>query len=85
MRPEPRSDSDGGSEPGWSVVERGSFLFGRCAGCGFHSAGRRARYSVESDMRAHEVLCHATEELPVAAEASKAPEPSNDPAPEPVG
>ncbi len=32
-------------------------MFGCCDRCGFQSPGRRARYSVESDMRAHALLC----------------------------
>src|SRR3954468_14558238 len=48
-----------GSTPAgsWTIVEQGSFLIGRCEGCGFVSAARRARFSAESDMRAHELLC----------------------------
>jgi len=66
-------------------MERGSFLFGRCRFCGFHSAGRRARYSVESDMRAHDVLCHAAQDFPEAAEEVRGTtRSSSDPRPEPV-
>lgn len=50
----------GDEPPSWTLEERGSFLVGQCSVCGFRSAARRARYSVASDMRAHEILCHAT-------------------------
>lgn len=43
----------------WSVVERASFLVGRCDACAWTSPARRARFSVETDMRAHEVLCRS--------------------------
>lgn len=49
--------------PTWTVAEHGAFLVGQCPVCGFQSAARRARYSVESDMRAHEILCHARQTL----------------------
>jgi hypothetical protein len=61
MCPDPRSITEAGETAGWTLIERGSFVFGRCDLCGFHSPGRRARYSVESDMCAHTVLCHSSE------------------------
>ena len=56
----------------WSVVVRGSFLVGLCGTCAWTSPARRARYSVEGDMRAHEVLCSsaAAAEVPIAAAAA---------------
>jgi hypothetical protein len=53
---------DGPSGPRWTILARGSFLVGRCDDCGFTTAARRARYSAESDLRAHEILCGATDE-----------------------
>lgn len=47
----------------WTFESSGSFLFGRCHVCGFRSPGRRARYSAESDMRAHTLLCQSAEVL----------------------
>jgi hypothetical protein len=47
----------------WSVVERASFLVGRCDACAWTSPARRARYSVVTDMRAHEVLCRSAAEV----------------------
>ena len=47
----------------WRLVEQGSFVLGRCEVCGFTSAARRARFSAESDMRAHELLCAAATDL----------------------
>jgi hypothetical protein len=53
--------------PPWTVEFRGAFTFGRCLVCGFESPARRARYSAEADMRAHELLCGATESLSPAS------------------
>lgn len=53
---------DGPSGPRWTILARGSFLVGRCDECGFTTAARRARYTAESDLRAHEILCSATAE-----------------------
>ncbi|HET8986934.1 MAG TPA: hypothetical protein VFN43_00350 [Humibacillus sp.] len=52
----------------WTVAERGSFLLGCCETCGWTSPARRARHSVETDLRAHEVLCRSgpTEEVEAA-------------------
>ena len=59
----PASRRDSGSEeagkPTWGLVDRGNFVVGQCEVCGFTSPARRARYSAESDMLAHEILCHA--------------------------
>ncbi|MEW1952896.1 hypothetical protein [Terrabacter sp. NPDC080008] len=53
-------------EDGWSVERRGSFVVGRCAACGFTTSARRARYSVETDMRAHASDCADREDMPIA-------------------
>ena len=60
----------------WSVVVRGSFLVGLCGTCAWTSPARRARYSVEGDMRAHEVLCSsaAAADVLIAAGASGHPD-----------
>ena len=50
-------DAGRDGERSWSLVERGSFVLGRCEACGFQSPARRARFSAESDIRAHEVVC----------------------------
>ena len=50
-------------------------MFGRCDRCGFESPARRAIQSVESDMSAHEVLCHSEEVVGGATEFPP-PEPS---------
>ena len=57
--------TDSGPHAGssWRLVEQGSFVLGRCEVCGFRSAARRARFSAESDMRAHELLCPAATDL----------------------
>ncbi len=55
----------------WDVVRNGSFLVGRCGACGFSGPARRADYSVETDMRAHEVLCGSSREA-VVLEATTA-------------
>lgn len=47
--------------PGWTAFERGAFMFGRCDGCGFQTPGRRAQYSLETDMRAHTLLCRSAQ------------------------
>lgn len=69
-------------EFGWALVERGSFLFGRCDACGYQTPGRRARYSAEADMGAHAVICHASrtvglDDVPEDVEAppERSPEP----------
>ena len=54
----------------WSVVEHGSFLLGSCEACRWTSPARRARYSVEADLRAHEVLCRSAD----AASAALTPQ-----------
>ncbi|MDV3223273.1 hypothetical protein [Intrasporangium sp.] len=53
----PGADPEPAEVPSWTATERGAFMFGCCDRCGFQSPGRRARYSVESDMRAHALLC----------------------------
>ena len=60
----------------WGVVEHGSFLLGHCQVCRWTSPARRARYSVEADMRAHEVLCRSAEEAstPAATQAGQSAE-----------
>ena len=68
---EPMAGPSGAGErpdpaPSWTVDERGSFLIGECTMCGHRSPARRARYSVASDMRAHEILCHAAQSVAVA-------------------
>ena len=49
----------------WTLVERGSFMFGRCDECAFATPARRARYSVDADMGAHAVICHANRTVDV--------------------
>jgi hypothetical protein len=60
----------------WSVTVRGSFFVGRCDTCAWTGPARRARFSVEADMTAHEVLCRsaATEDVPIAAGVPAPPE-----------
>ncbi|GAA2160394.1 hypothetical protein FHX52_3076 [Humibacillus xanthopallidus] len=60
----------------WTVVVRGSFLVGLCGTCAWSSPARRARYSVEGDMRAHEVLCRsaAPAQEPVGSRATGQPD-----------
>ena len=41
----------------WTLADRGSFVVGTCGGCGYTSPARRARFTAESDMLAHELLC----------------------------
>ncbi len=55
----------------WDLVHRGSFIVGRCTACGFTGPARRASYTVEGDMRAHEVLCGASRQA-VVIEATAA-------------
>ena len=69
MAPDSRSTPEDASAHTWTPVERGAFMFGRCDCCGFQSPARRASHSVESDMRAHEVLCHAEHEVGGAPES----------------
>jgi hypothetical protein len=47
----------------WTFSTRGAFTFGTCVVCGFRTPARRARYSAETDLRAHTLLCEAAEEL----------------------
>ncbi|GAA1983496.1 hypothetical protein GCM10009817_26140 [Terrabacter lapilli] len=55
---EPGAEPAGDAAPrGWLLEQRGSFVLGRCDGCGFTTAARRARFSVESDMEAHVAGC----------------------------
>ncbi len=75
MAPDSGSTPEDASAPTWTSVERGAFMFGRCDRCGFQSPARRAIHSLESDMRAHEVLCHAEEAVGGTTE-SRPPEPS---------
>ena len=75
MAPDSRSTPEDSSAPTWTSVERGAFMFGRCDRCGFESPARRAIQSVESDMSAHEVLCHSVEVVGGATEFPP-PEPS---------
>jgi hypothetical protein len=59
------ADADGANaSPTWTLVERGSFVFGVCSICGFTSPGRRAHYSAESDLSGHEILSHGPAEVP---------------------
>ena len=61
-----------GAEP-WTLEHRGPFLVGRCVTCGYAGPARRAHYSVEMDMQAHEVLCPAARTtVPAAVEPSAA-------------
>ena len=59
MAPDSGSTPEDASAHTWTSVERGAFMFGRCDRCGFQSPARRASHSLESDMRAHEILCAA--------------------------
>src|SRR4051812_5884261 len=76
-----------GSADGWTIVEQGSFVIGRCDACGFTSAARRARFSAETDMRDHVSLCVwqgskglATDGPPARATATAPPQgPAADP------
>ena len=75
MAPDSRSTAEDPSGATWTSVERGAFMFGRCERCGFESPARRANHSLESDMRAHTILCQAEESVGGAQE-SLPPEPS---------
>ena len=75
MAPDSRSTAEDASTPRWTIVERGAFMFGRCDRCGSQSPARRAGHSIESDMRAHAILCLAEEAVTDATE-SLPPEPS---------
>lgn len=55
---EPDAEPAGDPTPrGWLLEQRGSFVLGRCDGCGYTTSARRARFSVESDMEAHAAGC----------------------------
>jgi hypothetical protein len=60
----------------WSVTVRGSFFVGSCGTCAWTGPARRARFSVEADMRAHEVLCRsaASQDVPVEIGVHAPPE-----------
>ena len=51
------------SQPPWTFESRGPFTFGHCLVCGFRTPARRARYSAETDLRTHALLCEATASL----------------------
>ena len=55
--------------PTWTIAERGSFVVGTCEACGYTSPARRARFTAESDMLAHEILCDSRESAPTASAA----------------
>lgn len=61
---EPGAQAEAGPGPvgGWSVEQRGSFVLGRCGACGFTTAARRARFSMETDMLRHGAECGETQE-----------------------
>ena len=61
------STAEPAPEPAWSLVHRGSFVLGSCEACGYRSPARRARYSVEEDMGAHELLCRSARDLQAVA------------------
>lgn len=49
--------------PRWTFQTRGAFTFGHCLVCGFRTPARRARYSAESDLKAHTLLCESAQAL----------------------
>ena len=50
-------EAPGEASGGWLVEQRGSFLVGRCDACGYTTAARRARFSMETDMLRHGAEC----------------------------
>lgn len=62
--------------PRWNFEARGPFTFGTCLVCGFRTPARRARYSAEMDLKAHDLLCESAAELQEEAvgDALEAPE-----------